>query len=173
MYGKRTAGLVATAVLAATLLATSAVAGSPKVSQADRAMGERYQAMAQSRNLARRDVISPQARFPGKAADDVLLSPIWAQATGASSSSPLAQKALVERYQAMARYYTQTGQTGQAIAAYYRQAELEQARQEAAAFDWLDAGLGALAAIGTFALFGLGALGLHARTHRPARPAVL
>ena len=90
MNGQRTAGLVASAVLAATVLATSAVAGSPKVSQADRAMGERYQAMAQS----------------------------WAQATGAVSSSPLAQKALVERYQAMARYYAQTGQTGQPIVAY-------------------------------------------------------
>ena len=145
MNGQRTAGLVASAVLAATVLATSAVAGSPKVSQADRAMGERYQAMAQS----------------------------WAQATGALSSSPQAQQALAERYQAMARYYVQTGQTGQAIAAYYRQAELEQARQEAAAFDWLDAGIGALVAIGAFALLGLGALGLHTRVHRPARPAVL
>lgn len=144
MNGQRTAGLVATAVLAATVLATSAVAGSPKVSQADRAMGERYQAKAQS----------------------------WARATGAVSSSPLAQKALVERYQAMARYYAQTGQTGQAIAAYYRQAELEQARQEAAAFDWLDAGIGALAAMGALALLGLGALGLRTRVHGPARPAV-
>ena len=144
MYGQRTVGLVATAVLAATVLATSAVAGSPKVSQTDRAMGERYQAMAQS----------------------------WAQATGASSSSPLAQKALVERYQAMARYYTQTGQTGQAIAAYYRQTELEQARQEAAAFDWLDAGIGALAAMGALSLLGLGALRLHTHSHRRMRPAV-
>ena len=144
MNGQRTAGLVATAVLAATVLATSAVAGSPKVSQADRAMGERYQAMAQS----------------------------WAQATGAVSSSPLAQKALVERYQAIARYYTQTGQTGEAIAAYYRQAELEQARQEAAAFDWLDAGIGALAAMGALSLLGLGTLGIHAHSHRRMRPAV-
>lgn len=144
MKGPRNVGLVAMAVLAATVLATSAVAGSPKVSQADRAMGDRYQAMAQS----------------------------WARATEAVSSSSLAQKALVERYQAMARYYARTGQTGQAIAAYYRQAELEQARQEAAAFDWLDAGIGALAAIGALALLGLGALRMHAHSHRRMRPAV-
>ena len=145
MNGQRTARLVATAVLAATVLATSAVAGSPKVSQADRAMGERYQAMAQS----------------------------WAQATGAVSSSPLAQKALVERYQAIARYYAQTGRTERALAAYYGRAELEQARRQAAAFDWLDAGIGALAAMGALALLGLGALGMHAHSHRRMRPAVL
>jgi hypothetical protein len=144
MNGQRTAALVASAVLAATVLATSAVAGSPKVSQADRAMGERYQAMAQS----------------------------WAQATGALSSSPQAQQALAERYQAMARYYVQTGRTERALAAYYGRAELEQARREAAAFDWLDAGIGALAAMGALSLLGLGALGLHAHSHRRMRPAV-
>jgi hypothetical protein len=144
MKGQRTAGLVATAVLAATVLATSAVAGSPKVSQPDRAMGERYQAIAQS----------------------------WAQATGVASSSPQAQNLVAQRYQAMARYYTQTGQTSRAIAAYYRQAELEQARREAAAFDWLDAGIGALAAMGALSLLGLGALGLQAHSHRRMRPAV-
>ena len=78
----------------------------------------------------------------------------------------------MERYQAMARYYTQTGQTSQAIAAYYRQTELEQARQEAAAFDWLDAGIGALAAMGALSLLGLGALRLHTHSHRRMRPAV-
>lgn len=145
MNGQRTAGLVATAVLAATVFATSAVAGSPKVSQADRMMGERYQAMAHS----------------------------WAQATGVASSSPQAQNVAAQRYHAMARYYARTGRTGAALSAYYRQGELEKARQEAAAFDWLDAGLGALAAIGGFALLSLGALGVHVRAQRLARPAVL
>ena len=50
------------------------------------------------------------------------------------------------------------GERYQAMAEYYRRAELEQARQAAGAFDWLDAGIGALAAIGAFALLGLGAL---------------
>lgn len=144
MNGQRTAGLVATTVLAATVLATSAVAGSPKVSPTDHAMGERYQAMAQS----------------------------WAEATGMAASSQ-AQNVAAQRYQAMARYYVKTGQTSRALDTFYRQAELEQARHEAAAFDWLDAGIGALAAIGAFSLLALGALGLNARAHRPARPAVL
>lgn len=145
MNGQRTAGLVATAVLAATVLATSAVAGSPKVSQADRATGERYQARAQS----------------------------WAQATGVASSTPQAQNVVAQRYQAMARSYAQTGQTNRALDVYYRQAELDQAQREAAAFDWLDAGIGALLATVALAVLGLGALGLHTRVHRPARPAVL
>ena len=94
-----------------------------------------------------------------------------------------------ERYQAMAEHYggspdtgTATGLSPQALEAlgsrweaaaeYYRQAELEQARQAAGAFDWLDAAIGALAAIGAVALLGFGALGLGVRAHRSAGPAV-
>jgi hypothetical protein len=46
---------------------------------------------------------------------------------------------------------------------YYQQVELDKARREAAAFDWLDAGIGALAAIWAVALLGLGAMGLRVR----------
>jgi hypothetical protein len=135
----------------------------------------------------------------------------WALATGVASPSSQAQNVVAQRYQAMARYYAQTGQTSvltgavsdpgrydgykssypqlhqvpsgavsdpgstvdRAIAAYDRQADLEQTRREPAAFDWLDAGIGALVAFGAFSLLGLGALGLHTRAHRAARPAVL
>ena len=62
------------------------------------------------------------------------------------------------------------GLAGWAAAEYYRQAELEHARQAAGAFDWLDAAIGALAATGAVALLGLGALGLGVRAHRSARP---
>ena len=159
MNGQRAVGLIAGAVLAAMLVTTAAVAASePLTPQAIRAMGERYQAMAEH--------------------------------YGASSSlPPEAIRAMGERYQAMAERYggspdtgTATGLSPQALEAlgsrwvaaaeYYRQAELEQARQAAGAFDWLDAAIGALAATGAVALLGLGALGLGVRAHRSAGPAV-
>jgi hypothetical protein len=167
---QRTTGLAGAIVLATTLLSTSALAASPGLTpQAERAMGERYQAMAD---------------YYAKASRTTSARP-------ATRLSPQAQKALGERYQAMARYYgtTRRAATGkevglspqaadalgarwEAAAAYYRRAELEQARREAASFDWLDAGIGALVATGAVALLGLGALGLYLLAHRPARPAV-
>ena len=72
---------------------------------------------------------------------------------GPGSSSytpPQALRALGERWQAVVRYE--------------QQAQLEQARRQAAAFSWADAGIGALAATGVVALLGLGALGLRSRT---------
>lgn len=159
MNGQRVVGLIACSVLAAMLVTTAAVAASePLTPQAIRAMGERYQAMA--------------AHY--------------------GTSSPLprgAIRAMGEPYQVMAEHYgaspdsgTATGLSPQALEAlaarweaateYYRQAELEQARQAADAFDWLDAAIGALAATGAVALFGLGALGLGVRAHRSAGPAV-
>ena len=63
------------------------------------------------------------------------------------------------------------GERYQAMAGYYRRAELERARQAAGAFDWLDAGIGALAAIGAVALLGLGALGIRSHGERSASPA--
>jgi hypothetical protein len=139
------------------LLATSAVAASDALTpKAIHALGARYEAMAQ-------------------------------YYAGASSSlPPQAAQALGERYEAMAEYYLGPGSSGytppqalralgerwQAVARYEQQAQLEQARRQAAAFSWADAGIGALAAIGAVALLGLGALGLRSRTPgRPARPA--
>ena len=128
MNGQRAVGLIAGAVLAAMLVSTAAFAASePLTPQATRAMGERYQAMAEHYGTS-------------------------------SSLPPEASRAMGERYQAMAEYY--------------RQAEFEQARREAGAFDWLDAAIGALAATGAVALLGLGALGLGVRAHRSAGPAV-
>ena len=158
MNGQRAVGLIAGAVLAAMLLTTAAVAASePLTPQAIRAMGERYEAMAEHYGTS-------------------------------SSLPPEAIRALGERYQAMAAHYggspdagTATGLPAQALealgsrwvatAAYYRHAELEQARQAAGAFDWLDAGIGALAAIGAVALLGLGALGIRSHGERSASPA--
>ena len=159
MNGQRAVGLIAGAVLAAMLVTTGAVAASePLTPQAIRAMGERYQAMAEHYGTS-------------------------------SSLPPEAIRAMGERYQAMAEHYggspdtgTATGLSPQALEAlgsrwvaaaeYYRQAELEPARQDAGAFDWLDAAIGALAATGAVALLGLGALGLGVRAHRSAAPAV-
>ena len=126
MNGQRAVGLVAGAVLAAMLVTTAAVAASePLTPQAIRAMGERYQAMAEHYGTS-------------------------------SSLPPEAIRAMGERYQAMAEHYGGSPDTGTATglppqargawdrwaaaAEYYRQAELEQARQAAGAFDWLDAG---------------------------------
>jgi hypothetical protein len=99
---------------------------------------------------------------------------------------PEATRAMGERYEAMAAYYLgpqAPGYTPQALRAlgdrwsamarYQRQAELDTARREAAAFDWADAGIGALAAIGAVALLGLGALGIRSHGERPASPAAL
>jgi hypothetical protein len=159
MNGQRAVGLIAGAVLAAMLVSTAAVAApEPLTPQAIRAMGERYQAMGEHYGTS--------ALLP-----------------------PEAIRAMGERYEAMAEHYagapdtgTATGLSPQAIralgsrwvaaSAYYRQAELEQARQDAGAFDWLDAAIGALAATGAVALLGLGALGLGVRAHRSAGPAV-
>ena len=85
--------------------------------------------------------------------------------------TPQALRAMGERYEAMAKRYLGAPapeDSSQALRALdarwtaiernYQQAELENARRQAAAFDWVDAGIGALAAIGAVALFGLGAL---------------
>jgi hypothetical protein len=138
------------------LPATSAVAASDALTpKAIHALGARYEAMTQ-------------------------------YYAGASSSlPPQAVQALGERYEAMADHYLGAGsgyspqalralgERWQAVARYEQQAQLEQARRQAAAFDWVDAGIGALAATGVVALLGLGALGLRSRTPgRPASPAV-
>ena len=104
----------------------------------------------------------------------------------AGNYPPAASKAIGERYEAMADHYLGVsgpryppqalralGKRWEAAARYDQQAQLEQARRQAAAFDWVDAGIGALAATGVVALLGLGALGLRSRTlGRPASPAV-
>jgi hypothetical protein len=97
---------------------------------------------------------------------------------------PEAVRAMGERYEAMARHYLDApthGYSSQALRAlddrwtamarYSQQAELETARREAAAFDWADAGIGALAAIGAVALLGLGALRIRSLGERSASPA--
>src|SRR5262245_12261714 len=153
MNGQRAVGLIAAAVLGAVLVTTAAVAASePLTPQAIRAMGERYQAMAERYGTS-------------------------------SSLPPEAIQAMGERYQAMAEHYGMSssvppqaiqalGERYEAMTEHYRQAEPEQARQAASAFDWLDAAIGALAATGAVALLGLGALGLGVRAHRSAGPAV-
>src|SRR5262245_38337974 len=152
MNGQRAVGLIAAAVLAAMFVSTAAVAASePLTPQAIRAMGERYQAMA--------EYYGTSSSLPPKAiramGERYRASPDRGTATGLS---PQALEALGSRYQAMAEYY--------------QQAELEQARQAAGAFDWLDAAIGALAATGAVALLGLGALGLGVRAHKSADAAV-
>jgi hypothetical protein len=99
---------------------------------------------------------------------------------------PEAVRAMGERYEAMAKRYLGApapGYSSQALRAlddrwtaierYYQQAELENARRKATAFDWADAGIGALAAIGAVALFGLGALRIRSHVERSASPAAL
>ncbi len=159
MNGQRAVGLVAGAVLAAMLVTTAAVAASePLTPQAIRAMGERYQAMAEhygaSSSLPPEAIRAMGERYQAMA-EHYGRSPDTGTATGLS---PQAVEALGSRWVAAAEYY--------------RQAELEHARQAAGAFDWLDAAIGALAATGAVALLGLGALGLGVRAHRSARPAV-
>jgi hypothetical protein len=91
--------------------------------------------------------------------------------------SPQAVEAMGQRYEAMAQHYLGSQPSGtysadalralsdrwSAMARYYQQVDLDEARREAAAFDWLDAGIGALAAVGAVALLGLGAVGLRTR----------
>ena len=101
-----------------------------------------------------------------------------------SSLPPQAVRALGERYEAMADHYLGAGSGGyspqalralgerwEAVARYEQQAQLEQARRQAAAFSWADAGIGALAAIGAVALLGLGAVGIRSHGERSASPA--
>ena len=159
MNGQRAVGLIAGAVLAAMLVTTAAVAASePLTPQAIRAMGERYQAMAEHYGTS--SSLPPQAiRAMGERYDAMAEHYRGAPDTGtATGLSPQALEALGSRWVAAAEYY--------------RQAELEQAQHAAGAFDWLDAAIGALAATGAVALLGLGALGLGVRSHRSADPAV-
>ena len=135
-------------------LATSAVAASDALTpEAILALGARYETMAQ-------------------------------YYAGASSSlPPQAAQALGARYEAMAQYYAGAssslppqaaralGARYEAMAEHYQQAQLEQARRQAAEFSWADAGVGALAAIGAVALLGLGALGIRSHGERSASPA--
>jgi hypothetical protein len=159
MNGQRVVGLIAGAVLAAMLVSTAAVAASePLTPQAIRAMGERYQAMAEhygtSSSLPPEAIRAMGERYQAMA-EHYGGSPDTGTATGLS---PQAVEALGSRWVAAAEYY--------------RQAELEQARQAAGAFDWLDAAIGALAATGAVVLLGLGALGLGVRARRSTGPAV-
>jgi hypothetical protein len=99
--------------------------------------------------------------------------------------SDQALKAMGERYEAMADHYLGVGTGGgyspqalralgerwQAAARYEQQASLEQARRQASAFDWADAGIGALAAIAAVALLGLGVVGVRSHGERSASPA--
>jgi hypothetical protein len=155
MNGQRTFGLIAAVVVASALLATSAVGASDALTpEAIHALGARYEAMTQ-------------------------------YYAGASSSlPPQAVQALGERYEAMAEHYLGAGsgsyspqalralgERWQAVARYEQQAQLEQARRQATAFDWADAGIGALAAIGAVALLGLGAVGIRSHGERSASPA--
>jgi hypothetical protein len=91
--------------------------------------------------------------------------------------SPQAVEAMGQRYEAMAQHYLGSQPSGtysadalralsdrwSAMARYYQQVELDEARRDAVAFDWLDAGIGALAAVGAVALLGLGAVGMRTR----------
>jgi hypothetical protein len=155
MNGQRTFGLIAAVVVACGLLVTPAVAAPDALTpEATHALGARYEAMAH-------------------------------YYAGASPSlTPQAIQALGERYGAMADHYLGAGRGGyspqalralgerwQAVARYEQQAQLEQARRQAAAFDWADAGIGALAAIGAVALLGLGAVGIRLHGERSASPA--
>lgn len=159
MNGQRAVGLIAGAVFAAMLLTTAAVAASePLTPQAIRAMGERYQAMAEhygtSSSLPPEAIQAIGERYQAMAAH-----------YGGSSDTGTATGLPPQALEAL-------GSRWVAAAGYYRQAELEQARQAAGAFDWLDAAIGALAATGAVALLGLGALGLGVRAHRSAGAAV-
>ena len=97
---------------------------------------------------------------------------------------PEAVRAMGERYEATARHYLGApapgyssqalralGDRWNAMARSYQQAELESARRKAAAFDWADAGIGGLVAIGAVALFGLGALRVRSHGERSTSPA--
>jgi uncharacterized membrane-anchored protein YhcB (DUF1043 family) len=159
MNGQRAVGVIAGAVFAAMLLTTAAVAAAePLAPQAIRALGERYQAMAEhygtSSSLPREAIQAMGERYQ-----------VMAEHYGGSSDTGTATDLPPQALEAL-------GSRWVAAAQYYRQAELEQARQAAGAFDWLDAAIGALAATGAVALLGLGALGLGVRAHRSAGPAV-
>ncbi|HEY7730609.1 MAG TPA: hypothetical protein VH950_06875 [Gaiellaceae bacterium] len=161
----RCAAVVGIASAVFSLGLATAAAGGGYSPQAVKAMGERYEAMARHYLGTRVPTVVEQA-YP-----------------------PRAVAALGARYEAMARFYLGTRATSsatgyspralaalndrwQAAARFHQQAELASARREAAAFDWLDAGAGALAATGAVALLGLGALGLRSRSAgRPASPA--
>jgi uncharacterized membrane-anchored protein YhcB (DUF1043 family) len=159
MNGQRAVGVIAGAVFAAMLLTTAAVAAAePLAPEAIRALGERYQAMAEhygtSSSLPREAIQAMGERYQ-----------VMAEHYGGSSDTGTATDLPPQALEAL-------GSRWVAAAQYYRQAELEQARQAAGAFDWLDAAIGALAATGAVALLGLGALGLGVGAHRSAGPAV-
>ena len=152
---RKLTALVGTLLVALAVLVTAAAAAEPSYSpQAERALGARYEAMAGY-------YLGTPTSLPGAAV-----------------------KALGERYEAMAAYYAQgtsmspaavkaLGQRYEAMAEYYREAELAQARADAAEFEWLDATLGALVAAGVLAA-GVLAFGVFRHTHHPpASPAAM
>jgi hypothetical protein len=142
--------------VALAVLAGAAIAAEPSYSpQAERALGERYEAIA-------------------------------AYYLGTPTSMPgVAVKALGERYEAMADYYAQgtsmspaavraLGERYEAMAEYYREAELAQAKADASEFEWLDATIGGLVAVGAIAAVLVLAFSAYRHTHHPpASPAAL
>jgi hypothetical protein len=149
----RRAAAIGAATLFGSLGLAGAAFGAGYSPQAVEAMGQRYEAMAE-------------------------------YYAGASSSlPPQAVRALGERYEAMADHYLGAGSGGyspqalralgerwEAVARYEQQTQLEQARRQARAFDWADAGIGALAAMGAVALLVLGAVGIRSHGERSASP---
>lgn len=108
MNGQRAVGLIAGAVLAAMLVSTAAVAASePLTPQAIRAMGERYQAMADhygtSSSLPPEAIRAMGERYQAMA-EHYGGSPDTGTATGLS---PQALEALGSRWVAAAEYYRQ------------------------------------------------------------------
>jgi hypothetical protein len=145
----------ATLAVVAVVSATALAAESRYTPQAERAMGERYQAMAEH-------FLGTEPSYP-----------------------PAALKALGERYTRAAEYFASLepsytpaaiqamGERYTAMAEYYDARALADARADAAAFDWTDAFVGALFAVGVIGASVLLVVEVrrHAHHHPPTAPA--
>jgi hypothetical protein len=142
------------AVVTVLVLAAAGFAQDGYTPQAERALGERWEAMADY-------YLGTQAAYP-----------------------PEALKALGARYEAMAEHYYATapqyppaalqalGERYETMAQYYSGQELLEAQAQASAFDWSDAGIGALIAVGLVAATGVLVVEVwrHTRHHPPGTP---
>lgn len=159
---RRICALLAAALAVVAVLAAAAPAAGPdSTSAAERALGERYEAMG--------------AYYLGTATSmpivalDALGERYQAMADYYLGLSPEAAQVLGERYEAMADYYRQAELEGLPAAVGDLRAEVAELRADTSGIQWFDVGIGVLIAVGVVGAAALFAFGGYRHSH-PTHP---
>lgn len=142
------------AVVTVLVFAAVGLAQDGYTSQAERALGDRWEAVADY-YLGTQAAYPPEALKAMGARYEAMADSYYATAP---EYPPAALRALGDRYESMSQYYAEQ--------------ELLTAQAEASAFDWGDAGIGALVAVGLVAATGVLVVEVwrHTRHHPPGTP---